>query len=62
LPGWHAGMVAFMVNMQGRKFPIDLPSGRTWISTAGLESGHYLLVVPGCEENVFPGKIVIIKQ
>ena len=61
LPGWHAGMDAFLVNIQGKKFPLKLPSGKTWISTAGMENGHYLLVVPEYE-NVFPGKIVIVKQ
>jgi unsaturated chondroitin disaccharide hydrolase len=61
LPEWHAGMDAFMVDIQGKRFPLELHSRKTWISTAGMESGHYLLVVQGCEE-VPPGKILIIKK
>jgi unsaturated chondroitin disaccharide hydrolase len=61
LPEWHAGMQAFMVNIQGKKFPLELPSRKAWISTSGLESGHYLLVVPGYED-VFTRKILIIQH
>jgi PKD repeat protein len=61
MPGWHAGMDAFLVNTIGKKFPVALHSRKTWIPTTDLESGYYLLVVPGYED-ILPKKIVIINQ
>jgi unsaturated chondroitin disaccharide hydrolase len=61
LPGWRAVIHAFLVHATGKKFPFEIHSGKTRISTSGLESGYYLLVVPGYEESITK-KILIIKQ
>jgi PKD repeat protein len=52
---------AFFVNATGKKFPVEIQSGGNRISTSGLESGYYLLVVQGYEESLTK-KILIINQ
>jgi unsaturated chondroitin disaccharide hydrolase len=61
LPEWHASLKAYLINTMGKKFPLDLPGRKTWIPTDGLESGYYLLVVPGYADHP-PKSIVIINK
>jgi len=61
LPEWHVSLNAFLINTSGRKFPVAIRSRKTWIPTNKLESGNYLMVVPGYE-HFPPKKIVIINH
>jgi PKD repeat protein len=62
LPHGYAKNGACLVNTAGKKYPVNLESGNTWIPNEGWHNGMFILVIPGNNNEIIRRKIIVVNN